>query len=164
MEIVPLHVVMGKIISRLHQVGHYLIDHGHYDMGREVFETLSLGDDSYENGDFAYGLGRACEGKGELKAALDWYRIAYENNPPVPQFEASVQRVTDKLREAGISVDDGYRLGDFSFGRGQGHEGMGNLRMAFVWYRSAHEFNPAVPEFAEAHKRLAKAIGEPEPG
>lgn len=145
---------IGGIFTCLHNTGHFLVDHGHYDEAIRCFQALSQGDDSYENGAYAYGLGRAWEGKGDLKVALDWYRIAYENNPPVPEFEAGIRRATAALEAAGGTAEDGYRYGDYAFSRGRYHEASGAFAKARQWYRIAFQGNPAVPEFRMAHERL----------
>jgi len=149
---------IGKIITQLHNIAHLLVDIGWFDEAIACFEVLSLGDDSYECGEFAYGLGRAHEGKGDHEAALDWYRIAYENNPEVPEFAAGIARITDRMHKAGKTTDDGYRPGDFSFFRGQQYENAGDPERALVWYRAALQHGPAVEDFVAAQERAASLI------
>lgn len=150
----------GKIITQLLNTGHFLVDIGQFDQAIACFETLSWGDDSYENGDYAFGFGRAFEGKGDLAKALEWYRIAFENNPPIPGFRAGIERVTAKIEASGCRVDDGYRLGDYAYGRGQIHEADGRLSTALMWYRTATKHNQSVPEFKQGVDRVARKLAE----
>jgi tetratricopeptide (TPR) repeat protein len=148
------HAKVGEVYTRLHNTAHYLVDHGHYDQAIRCFESLSLGDDSYETGDYAYGIGRAYEGKGEIKTALDWYRIAHELNSPIPEFSDGILRMMIAIEAAGGSTEDGYKVGDYSFGRGRHHEAAGALDEAKIWYRVAYFHNPSDPEFRRAYERF----------
>lgn len=153
---------VGKVVTRLGQLGHQLVDLGHFEEAISCFETLSWGDDTYENGDYAYGLGRAFEGKGNFVKALDWYRIAHENNPHAPEFGQGIERVTAKILTSGKIIDDGYRLGDYSFSRGCKNEAEGNFQNALVWYRIAAEYNRSVDAFQQAVERVKRNIVEDE--
>ena len=93
------HRKLGKIFTRLHSVGHFLIAQGFFDEALKCFEDLSYNDDTYECGDYAYGIGLCYEGKGDLEKALEWLRIAYVNNPPVWTFSESIERVTKRITE-----------------------------------------------------------------
>ena len=89
---------MNNIISKLASAAQFLLDIGQYDEAISCFKTLSEGDDTYENGDYAFGIARAYEGKGELEAVLEWYQIAQENNPPVLHFSDGIRRVEGQLQ------------------------------------------------------------------
>ena len=151
---VEVNVLIGTVITKLHDIANYLIRIGEFDEAIACFKVLSLGDDSFENGDYAYGIGRAREGKGDLIQSLAWFRVAYENNPPMPQFEAGIARVMAKLRQSGAAADFDYRLGDYAFSRGMAHEKAGDVKKALHWYAIACGHNPAIGEFTDALARL----------
>jgi len=76
-----------------------LIEAGRFDEAIEALKALSWGDETYENGDYAFDLARCYEAKGELAEALRFYEIAFRENPPVPGRAEAVERLKASVPE-----------------------------------------------------------------
>ncbi|MCA3633726.1 MAG: tetratricopeptide repeat protein [Methylobacterium sp.] len=70
-----------------------LIEAGRFDEAIEALKALSWGDETYENGDYAFDLALCYEAKGDFPQALRYFEIALRENPPVPGRAGAVERL-----------------------------------------------------------------------
>lgn len=81
------------VFSKLIEIGRFLRDNGHYKESISCFEALSVGDPSFETGDYAYEIGLNYEKMGMYEDAKRFFQIAVNENPAVADFRNAARRL-----------------------------------------------------------------------
>lgn len=90
---------LSRILTTLFELAGFLRESGHMDEAIEALKALSWGDETYENGDYAFDLALCYEAKGDFPQALRYFEIALRENPPVPGRAEAVERLKASVPE-----------------------------------------------------------------